>query len=246
MNNDNNLQNTQEKLDADIEGVADEMIAKVGAQATEQLVADYLIQHPEFFQRHNDLVGALRLQDEQRGVVSLVERQQQVLRQKVQGLEEEITHLMSTAQQNERLFFLYSDMYMRMIDCQSAGEIIDCIHQACTKLLSLADCKLWLVDSQLDHQNVSKNDCYGVMQNRFAKTDYYFGRIQQTEQEMIFSEPTDGSVVLIKLENREQALGFIAISSQDAEHFDPTMDTLLLEQFRKLVGKLLAQHLASE
>ncbi|QOL27219.1 DUF484 family protein [Thalassotalea sp. LPB0316] len=222
------------------------MIAKVGSQVTEQIVADYLVQHPDFFLRHPALLASLRLQEPQRGVVSLVERQQQVLRQKVQGLEEEITHLMSTAQQNERLFFLYSDMYMRMIDCQSAQEIIDCIHQACTQLLSLADCKLWLIDKLLDHQNVITNDCYGVLQNRLTKNDYYFGRLQQSEQEMIFTEPTTGSVVLIKLENGDETLGFIAISSQDADHFDPTMDTLLLEQFRKLVGKLLGQHLQAK
>ncbi len=245
MNKDNNLQNTHKRLLADIEGVADEVIEKVGEQATEQLVADYISQHPDFFQRHTDLIGGLRLHDEQRGVVSLVERQQQLLREKVQNLEEEITHLMVTAQQNERLFFLYSDMYMRMIDCQSAAEIIDCIHQACTQLLSLSDCKLWLKNHALDHQNVSKNDCLGVMQNRLTKEDYYFGRIVQNEQELIFSESCSGSVVLIKLVNNEEDLGFIAISSKDAEHFDPTMDTLLLEQFRKLVGKLLGQQLES-
>lgn len=244
MSEQNNLhQSDKSALNAEIEGVADELLAKLGQEATEQVIMDYLTQHTDFFQRHPSLLVNLKVQDEQRGVVSLVERQQQLLRQKVQHLEEEITGLMSTAQHNERLFFLYSDMYMRMIDCQSADEIIDCLHQACTQLLSLDDCKVWLKDTNFSHENVSNNDCYGVMQNRLAKQDYYFGRIQQAEQELIFAQPTSGSVVMIKLENSGQDIGFIAISSQDAEHFDPTMDTLLLDQFRKLVGKLLAKHL---
>ena len=84
------------------------------------------------------------------------------------------------------------------------------------------------------------------MQNRLADEDYYFGRLQQSEQQLIFSGPTPGSVVLIKLCHEQQTLGFLAISSDDAEHFDPRMDTLLLGQFRKLVAKLLQQQLTQD
>ncbi len=82
------------------------------------------------------------------------------------------------------------------------------------------------------------------MQNRLTNDDYYFGRLQASEQSLIFSQSCSGSVVLIKLEHNKQILGFLAISSNDAQHFDPRMDTLLLSQFKKLVAKLLQQHLA--
>jgi len=48
----------------------------------------------------------------------------------------------------------------------------------------------------------------------------------------------------VKLVHIEETIGFLAISSEDAEHFDPRMDTLLLSQFKKLVAKLLHQHLS--
>ena len=53
-----------------------------------------------------------------------------------------------------------------------------------------------------------------------------------------------GSVVLVKLVHDDCDLGFLAISSDDAHHFDPRMDTLLLSQFKRLVAKLLKQHLS--
>ena len=46
-----------------------------------------------------------------------------------------------------------------------------------------------------------------------------------------------------RVQHQAQAIGFLAISSHDAEHFDPRMDTLLLSQFRKLVAKLIHQQL---
>ena len=212
---------------------------------TDDLVSAYLHDNPEFFSRNNGLMTSLRLQDTQRGTISLVERQQQQLRQKVHNLEDEITQLMSVASQNESLFMLYSDLYLRLLDCQSARELLDCLVQTTTELLSLSAFKLWLVKPvDVEHDSLSNNDCLGVMQNRLSNSDYYFGRLQQSEQELIFSHNFTGSVVLVKLTHDDKELGFLAISSDDAHHFDPRMDTLLLSQFKRLVAKLLQQHLA--
>ncbi len=214
---------------------------------TDELVVSYLQDNPEFFNRNNSLMTSLRLTDEQRGTVSLVERQLQQLRQKVHGLEDEITQLMSVANHNEQLFVLYSDLYLRLLDCQSAAELLDCLHQATTELLSLSSFKLWLIpsnNSEVTHHSLSTNDCAGVMQNRLTNDEYYFGRLQESEQTLIFSKPCSGSVVLIKLTHDEQPVGFLAIGSEDAHHFDPRMDTLLLNQFKRLVAKLLHQQLA--
>ena len=212
---------------------------------TDELVCAYLQDNPDFFSRHNELMTGLRLPDAQRGTVSLVERQQQQLRQKVHNLEDEITQLMSVASHNESLFMLYSDLYLRLIDCQSASELLDCLAQTTTELLSLSAFKLYLLDAtSVDHQCLVTNDCQGVMQNRLTNSDYYFGRLQQSEQQLIFSQHCTGSVVLIKLAYDDKNLGFLAISSEDAHHFDPRMDTLLLSQFKRLVAKLLKQQLA--
>lgn len=213
---------------------------------SDELVASYLQDNPEFFNRNNSLMTGLRLNDVQRGSVSLVERQQQQLRQKVHALEDEITQLMSVANHNERLFALYSDIYLRLLDCQSTEELLDCLHQTTTELLSLSSFKIWLnsQDYNVKHRSLAQNDCAGVMQNRLGDNDYYFGRLQNTEQELIFSEQCTGSVVLISLVHDNKTLGFMAISSKDAHHFDPHMDTLLLSQFKRLVAKLLLQQLS--
>ena len=211
---------------------------------TDDLIVDYLHDNPEFFNRNPELINSLRLSDQNRGTVSLVERQQSQQRQKIHSLEEEITQLMAIANQNEQLFALYSDLYLRLLDCSSADELLDCLYQATTELLSLSGLKVWLKENTMvEHSSIVINDCAGVMNNRLSKDDYYFGRLQKSEQELIFSQHQEGSVVLIKLNHINDDIGFIAISSADADHFDPRMDTLLLSQFRKLVAKLLFQQL---
>ena len=211
---------------------------------TDELVVTYLQDHPEFFNRQAEFVTGLRLPDHQRGAISLVERQLSQQRQKIHNLEEEITQLMVIANQNEQLFALYSDLYLRLLDCATAAELLDCLHLATTQLLSLDALKLWLVKpTEVEHSSIVKADCSDVIENRLTKDGYYFGRLQQSEQELIFAEPTQGSVVLVRLNHHDEEIGFLAISSRDAEHFDPRMDTLLLNQFKKLVAKLLHQQL---
>lgn len=211
---------------------------------SDELIVSFLEDNPDFFNRNPSLITSLRINDAQRGTVSLVERQQQQLRHKIHNLEEEITQLMSIANHNEQLFGLYSDIYLRLLDCDSASELVECLFRATTELLSLSDLKLWLSDaSDFEHANLVTEDCAEIMDSRLSKEDYYFGRLQQSEQQQLFSKETTGSVVLVKLSFEEKTLGFLAISSEDAEHFDPRMDTLLLSQFRKLVAKLLHQHL---
>ncbi|MCH2055956.1 MAG: DUF484 family protein [Thalassotalea sp.] len=212
----------------------------------DELVARYLEDNPEFFNRNPELVTQLRIQDPHRGTISLVERQQQQLRHKVQGLEEEITQLMSIANSNEQLFRLYSDLYLQLIDTDSIETLFSTLQKATLELLSLSDLKIWFTEAfSVDHPSVVANDCSEVINGRLEKDDYYFGRLQQSEQQLIFGHTNAGSVVLIKLTHEEQLLGFLAISSSDADHFDPRMDTLLLSQFRKLVAKLLFQQLTN-
>jgi len=211
---------------------------------TDELIVSYLQEHPEFFNRQAELVTNLRLPDRQRGAISLVERQLSQQRQKIHNLEEEITQLMVIANQNEQLFALYSDLYLRLLDCVTAEELLDCLHQATTQLLSLDALKLWLIKpTAVNHSALISHDCAEIIENRLSKDEYYFGRLQQSEQELIFSEPTLGSVVLVRLTHQQEDMGFLAICSRDADHFDPRMDTLLLNQFKKLVAKLLHQQL---
>ena len=211
---------------------------------TDELVVAYLQDHPEFFNRQRDLITSMRINDNRRGTVSLVDRQLSQQRQKIHDLEEEITQLMVIANQNEQLFALYSDLYLRLLDCTNAEDLLDCLHLAITQLLSLDACKLWLVKpTDVIHSSIITANCAEVFENRLSKNDYYFGRLQQSEQALIFDESSQGSVVLVRLNHNNENVGFLAISSKDAEHFDPRMDTLLLSQFKKLVAKLLYQQL---
>lgn len=210
---------------------------------TDELVVKYLQDNPEFFGRHPQLVTELRLSDHQRGAVSLVERQQQQMRQKVAAMEDEITHLLSTAAHNEQVYHRFNAAYLQMVDCTSGQQLLDTLANEVVNTLKLDEVKIWLVpEKSQQHDSISLHDCQGIVNNRLSKENYYFGRLQQTEQERIFNKACDGSVVLVRLVENDETFGFLAFRSNDAEHFDPRMDTLMLNQFTALVTKLFIRY----
>ena len=72
--------------------------------ASEESVADYLQNHPDFFERNANVLARLRVPHE-RGVstVSLVERQVLVLRDKHQKLEAKVREFVDVARANDRI-----------------------------------------------------------------------------------------------------------------------------------------------
>ncbi|WP_371374712.1 DUF484 family protein [Thalassotalea aquiviva] len=209
---------------------------------SDDLVAEYLQNNPHFFNQQPQLLAALKLSDSKRGVVSLVERQQQVQRQKIQNLEEEITNLMTVASYNQSLFSVYNDLYLNLIDCNTVAQFIDCLNDTVVNLLNLSGVKFCLKKHLPEqHPSLMTSGFEPILDQRLAHEEFYFGRLNANERQALFAQQTVGSVVLIKLTDKSETLGFIAINSADPEHFQPGMDLLLLNQFRSLVAKLLVK-----
>ena len=65
----------------------------------DSLIEDYLSENPNFFTKHPALLNKLNITTQEQGTVSLVQRQQRMMREKIVTLEDEITSLMSIATQ---------------------------------------------------------------------------------------------------------------------------------------------------
>ena len=70
----------------------------------EESVAGYLQRNPEFFERHQAVLTRLKLPHSRGGsTISLVERQIEVLREKLAGLENKLAELVKVARANDAL-----------------------------------------------------------------------------------------------------------------------------------------------
>lgn len=68
------------------------------------LIADYLLDHPHFFEEHAELLGRIRLTSPLLGrAISLQERQMEILREKIKVQELHMADLLRIAQENDEI-----------------------------------------------------------------------------------------------------------------------------------------------
>ncbi|RYU66700.1 DUF484 family protein [Aliivibrio finisterrensis] len=214
-------------------------------QITEDVVAQFLMDHPDFFQQYPELLGRIKVDTPERGVVSLVEVQVSKLRARIGDLEEEITQLMSLAAKNDRLFHDFANVQKQLLMCENFSQAAKIIELKALSLDLTAHIKI------IDHSH-PKYHIDKIALDNFSKKflnghSAYLGRLRQAERDNLLaygglnqSSAELGSFAVLPL-GQSTPMGIIAFASHDGGHFEPNMDTLFLEQLVSVFHYLLMQ-----
>lgn len=205
----------------------------------DQLVYQYLLEHPAFFQHHPELLSRLRLPHAQRGAVSLVERQMELQRERVRGLEEDITRLMSIARQNEHIFFALNQLHLDLLAARQKTDIRLALSAFANKMPHVHACNLL----EFNHEAMGDNftAIQMVLEHRLQGRHYYFGRLNRDEMATLFP-PGIHSVALLLISHADQPLALLAFGSQLDDHFQPSMDTLFIDHIAKVLALVLPRY----
>ncbi|MDP4535732.1 DUF484 family protein [Alkalimonas collagenimarina] len=207
------------------------------------LVVDHLQQNPDFFLQHPRLLAELRLPHQQKGSISLVERQLELQRGKINALEEEITRLMGIARHNEVIFRALNQLHVELMQCQDAQDLQQHLTTFSKAMPGVHACQLF---SFLDETTKPAYQDFELLLNRrLNHRQLYLGRLNQEEQQHIF--PTNiHSVALQLIKVQDKPLALLAFGSEQDDHFQPEMDNLFLEHLAELVVRVLcpAHHAA--
>lgn len=214
-------------------------------QLTEDVVAQFLMDHPDFFQQHPELLGRIKVDTPERGVVSLVEVQVSKLRDRIGDLEEEITQLMSLAAKNDRLFHDFANIQKQLLLCENFSQAAKIIEQKALSLDLTAHIKI--IDHSHPKYHVDKTALDNFIKKFLNGHSAYLGRLRKAERDSLlayggldYSSAELGSFAILPL-GQSQPIGVMAFASRDGRHFEPNMDTLFLEQLVSVFHYLLMQ-----
>jgi uncharacterized protein YigA (DUF484 family) len=217
---------------------------------TEDAIHDYLQANPDFFERHSDLLGSLRLPHVSGAAVSLVERQVSVLRQKDLKLERKLKELIEVARVNDALGTKMHQLTLRLLAAKNLGETLAAIETALragfdTDLSILVlfgdpalfeDIKIGRFFKPIDRGAESLKS-FGTF---LKSSNPRCGQVRDAQRDFLFGKETDevGSVALVPL-GKKSAIGFLAIGSADANRFHPGMSMDFLSRLGDLVAEAL-------
>jgi uncharacterized protein YigA (DUF484 family) len=219
---------------------------------TEQTVHDFLEDHPDFFERHSSLLGALRLPHVTGGTVSLVERQVSVLRQKDLKLERRLKDLLKVARANDVLAGKIHQLSIALLGEKTLEGTLTSIEQALRVNFDAEQSVLVLFGDAEDFAAIDKgrffrtierdDDALGAFSTFLESDTPRCGQIRDSQRDFLFPGNGDevGSVALVPL-GRQSATGFLAIGSVDARRFHPGMSIDFLARIGEMVTAALCR-----
>jgi uncharacterized protein YigA (DUF484 family) len=218
----------------------------------EQAVVQYLHHNAEFFERHPQLLAKLRLQHPRTGsTVSLIERQVDVLREKIQTQEQKLAEFVQVARANNVLAEKIHHFTRRLLRTSGAGSAIAEIEASLREDFDTFHTVLVLASSSLPENDepqcflrrVAADDpAFRSFDSLFAAGKPRCGQIRDSQREFLFGleAPNIGSVALIPLGGNTPA-GLLALGSVDRDRFHPGMSTEFLWRMGELITDALAR-----
>jgi uncharacterized protein len=220
----------------------------------ESEIADYLQLHPEFFERHSNLLARLKLPHSRDGAaVSLIERQVQVLRTKNDKLETRLRDLVEVARGNDVLVGKIHRLACRLLRARSAESLIEALETslredfgASTWLMLLAPVK----PAQFEQLNTHHLRVISATAPELKMFESLLqsgrprcGQIRDSQRDYLFGPASTAeiaSAALVPL-GPQFGTGLLAIGSADVQRFHPTMSTDFLARIGDLISEAIAQ-----
>lgn len=219
---------------------------------SEDDIAAYLSNHPDFFERYARVLARLRLPHATNGAtVSLVERQIAVLRDKNGQLQRSLKNLVTVAKHNDALVGKIHRLSLALLAAPSVERRLETLEHALredfaaeramlvlfrsTALASLRPMPGFVIMADRDDEALKP---FKTLLNS-GKTRC--GALRERQNAYLFGPDGDalGSAAMVPL-GKAASLGFLAIGNRDRDYFNPGERTDFLDRLGELVATALA------
>lgn len=214
------------------------------AMMDESVIADYLSTHPEFFQRHVDLLSTIQV-PHGAGTASLIERQVAVLREKSRDLEEQLNGLIRTARGNEQIVTRLQRFTLELMRADGIDDVIATCQDILREDFNADYVTLKIIGGDDTMHFISAdNDNLNSFENLFRNKKPICGRLKEEQQEFLFDKQAENvnSAALVPLYGTEK-IGILALGSSDEGRFHPGMGTVFISHLGELISTSISYHI---
>lgn len=221
---------------------------------SEESVAEYLREHPEFFSRHPELVAELTVPHGSGEAVSLVEKQVSVLREQNEEVRKRLHELIEIARQNEELARRMHQLSLTLMDAAEPGEIFKTLYDNLRRNFHADHVIVRLfaepafVDSYAGEEFAGSDiPELALFRSIIAKRMPLSGRLKRQQQVFLFGDSGDdiASAVMVPLHAPDWG-GILAIGSRDADRFQEGMGVELLANLGEILSFILKPWIAEQ
>lgn len=198
-----------------------------------RFVADYLQNNPDFLKNHPEVLEKLYLPHHSGAAVSLVEKQQAVLRERNTELRTKLGNLLDSSKTNDELFDKTRQLILDLVKAQSLDALLSNLHLGLTQSFGVPFFSLGFIDMNISGAgtiNTTLDRLKDEMPELLSKDSNVCGVLRPKQMQLLFGTAGRrvGSAVAIPLVVKQQTYGFLALGNPDPNYYHSGMDSLFL------------------
>ena len=214
---------------------------------TEDDIASFLVNNPDFFERYAGLLASVQLSSGHGGrAVSLQERQAELLRDKIKGLEQRVIEMMRHGQDNSAIAEKMQSWTRQLLLVAQPQDIPAAITAELQKqfLIPQAAIKVWGVDAAHTGQAFATGVSDEAMAFVSSLGRPYCGPNNGMEAVRWLADAScvqSMAVIALRAGAAPQAFGALVLASSDRERFQADMATDFLQRIGELASAALSR-----
>ena len=214
---------------------------------TEQDIADFLVNTPDFFERHADLLSTVQLNSGHgKRAVSLQERQAEMLREKIKVLERGLMDMIRYGNENMQIADKLQRWTRQLLLATQARELPELLVSNIKNEFSVPQVaiKVWGVDASYADEAFAAGASEDVKAFTTSLSLPYVGLNSGFEAASWLGDAAQAlSVALIPLRasGKTEAFGLLVLASPDAQRFNASMGTDFLERIGEIGSAALSR-----
>ncbi|MBX3634128.1 MAG: DUF484 family protein [Rubrivivax sp.] len=212
---------------------------------TEDDIAQYLAHNPGFFERHAELLGSIQLTSPHgQRAVSLQERQMEMLRERIKGLEAKIVEMIRHGQENvaiaEKLHRFTRAILLTEDAAALPQRMVDALRHEF--LIPQAAIRVWGADAGYADQAFALPVSDDVKALTASLTMPYCGANSGFEATAWLDDPVAvASMAMIPLRRGDDAVGLLVLGSPDPTRYSADMGTEFLMRIGDVAAAALSR-----
>lgn len=221
---------------------------QASTEISENTVSTYLREHPQFFERHPELLAEIYLPSPHgHGTISLAERQQLAQRDKIRVLEAKLSELLHFGEQNDATSDKIHRLTLGLLATPSFDIMMQLLNHSLREdfLVPYFGIHLWTKPvNPEDASHAAFRETAPEYQNWAQNLGTpYCGHEPELEVTSWFGEnaaPKSFAIIALK---GERVFGLLALASDDERRFYPEMGTLYLKRIGELISAALLRYI---
>lgn len=207
----------------------------------EARIAEYLLAHPDFLDRHPEVLAALDIPHDTGGALSLVQRQINVLRADSNKYRRQLEDLIAVARENDRLSGRLHRLILALIDASTLDEVLATLQDQLRDQFQADAVELKLFSASEVKQHAEQGETGpALFQDFMARRRPTCGSLPASQLTFLFGDQAGetASVALIPLDAGHLE-GVLAIGSRDTDRFHSGQGIDFLTRLGEVVSHTL-------